>query len=143
MCAGSNGAVVGVADESDAVDVGIDEAEEFAGIGAKGEGDSGVGHWLSPLLVAASYTRRNFRQPLFFACGGIFFVHDVRMKLDQYLREHRITQTAFAAQVGVPVSRVNDWVKGNGKPTLERLAAIQAATGGAVGLADFVEVRDA
>ena len=65
------------------------------------------------------------------------------MKLDQYLREHRITQTAFAAQVGVPVSRVNDWVKGNGKPTLERLAAIQAATGGAVGLADFVEVRDA
>jgi DNA-binding transcriptional regulator YdaS (Cro superfamily) len=64
------------------------------------------------------------------------------MKLDQYLRENRITQTAFAAQVGVPVSRVNDWVRGNGKPTLERLAAIQAATGGAVGLADFVEVRD-
>ena len=64
------------------------------------------------------------------------------MKLAEYLREHGLTQTAFAQKAGLPVSRVNEWIKGKGRPTLDGLASVVKATDGAVGLADFVEISD-
>ena len=64
------------------------------------------------------------------------------MKLADYLHEHRLTQTAFAQKAGLPVTRVNEWIKGKGRPTLDGLAAVVKATDGAVGLLDFVEVSD-
>ena len=64
------------------------------------------------------------------------------MKLAEYLQQENMTQTAFAKKAGLPIPRVNEWIKGKGRPTLDGLAAVVKATGGAVGLADFVSMEN-
>jgi transcriptional regulator with XRE-family HTH domain len=60
------------------------------------------------------------------------------MTLDQYLKQNGITETAFAAQIGVNQSSVNRMRKGLISPDILTLGRIVEATAGAVTLADFV-----
>jgi len=54
------------------------------------------------------------------------------MILADYLVLRRLTVTAFAAEIGRPVSTVHAWLVGARRPDISVAAEIEAATGGAV-----------
>lgn len=60
------------------------------------------------------------------------------MRLDDYLREHKLTQAQFGAKLNPAVSQaqVSQWVRGITRVTLEQALQIDQVTGGAVGPAD-------
>lgn len=60
------------------------------------------------------------------------------MTLADYLRSRRETHEAFAARVGVHSVTVSKWATGAMRPSWPKLAAIAAATDGAVTAADFM-----
>lgn len=60
------------------------------------------------------------------------------MKLDQYLSEHDLTDTAFAALIGRTQSSVSRLRRSETRPDWETLERIQAATNGAVTPNDFL-----
>jgi len=47
------------------------------------------------------------------------------MKLDQYLRQYKVTATDFAIVLGVHVSQVSRWASGERVPSLTQAAAIR------------------
>lgn len=65
------------------------------------------------------------------------------MKLAKYLETKNLTQTAFAAKVGVTQVAMNRYVRGERTPSVEIIAAIHKATKGAVTLNDWVKVDEA
>ncbi len=44
--------------------------------------------------------------------------------LAEFLREYGLTQTAFAAKIGVKQSQVSEWLKGKAKPGYDNLRAM-------------------
>jgi DNA-binding transcriptional regulator YdaS (Cro superfamily) len=52
--------------------------------------------------------------------------------LVRYLDDTGLSQTAFAARLGFPLSNVNGWFKGHRKPCLEAALRMEKATGGAI-----------
>lgn len=60
------------------------------------------------------------------------------MTLTEYLKEHDLSPARFAADLAVSPSAVTRWIRGERRPDLESLAAIEKATKGKVGLADFL-----
>jgi DNA-binding transcriptional regulator YdaS (Cro superfamily) len=60
------------------------------------------------------------------------------MKLDQYLRQYKVTATDFAIVLGVHVSQVSRWASGERVPSLTQAAAIKDTTRGRVTYDDFV-----
>ncbi len=65
------------------------------------------------------------------------------MKLGPCLRHRGLSQKAFAAELGVSEATVSAWVAGRTLPDMRKIPAIEAATGGAVTLADFLEAAPA
>jgi hypothetical protein len=61
--------------------------------------------------------------------------------LREYLFEHRIRLTQFAADVGVPISTAHGWVTGRRTPPLHTAVKIEEITSGAVKVRDLVPVR--
>ena len=61
--------------------------------------------------------------------------------LREYLFEHRIRLTQFAADVGVPISTAHGWVTGRRTPPLHTAVKIEEITSGAVKVRDLVLVR--
>lgn len=61
-----------------------------------------------------------------------------RMKLKDYLTQHNLSQTRFAARIGRPVSAVSRWLSGVQRPSWAALELISNATGGAVMPNDFM-----
>ena len=59
------------------------------------------------------------------------------MKLNQWLRDHNITQTEFAATIGVSPAFISFMCAGVKRPGIDTLARIERATDGAVTVADF------
>ena len=49
---------------------------------------------------------------------------DFRHILKEILKEHALTQTAFASIIGVKQSQVSEWLKGKAKPGYDNLRAI-------------------
>ncbi|MCX7898496.1 MAG: helix-turn-helix domain-containing protein [Methylocystis sp.] len=60
------------------------------------------------------------------------------MTLAEYLSSNGISDAEFAARIGVDTSFVFRLRKNQANPSFKSLAAIEAATGGAVTLADFI-----
>ncbi|MBQ8374416.1 MAG: helix-turn-helix transcriptional regulator [Clostridia bacterium] len=54
--------------------------------------------------------------------------------LSNYLKENSLTQTKFAAIVGIKQSQVSEWLKGKAKPAYDILRLIAKTTGAS---ADF------
>lgn len=44
--------------------------------------------------------------------------------LTEILREYGLTQTAFAAKIGVKQSQISEWLKGKAKPGYDNLRAM-------------------
>ena len=44
--------------------------------------------------------------------------------LAEFLREYGLTQTAFAAKIGVKQSQISEWLKGKAKPGYDNLRAM-------------------
>ncbi len=61
------------------------------------------------------------------------------MKLEQYLREHGKTASAFAAEIDVPASTITRLLAKERSPRLDLLVRIQRGTGGAVTPNDFAD----
>lgn len=59
------------------------------------------------------------------------------MKLKDYLIEAGLTNTDFAARLGVSKTAVGRWIMGSRIPNRALMAAIARATNGAVTPADF------
>lgn len=62
----------------------------------------------------------------------------MRMTLSDYLNRQKITRAAFGVTIGAHPITVQRWCSGAMRPSWPRLAAIEAATNGAVTAADFV-----
>ncbi|CAG4887849.1 helix-turn-helix domain-containing protein [Paraburkholderia saeva] len=60
------------------------------------------------------------------------------MRLDDYLREHKLTQAQLGAKLNPPVSQaqVSQWIRGITRVTLEQALQIDAVTNGDVSPAD-------
>jgi DNA-binding transcriptional regulator YdaS (Cro superfamily) len=60
------------------------------------------------------------------------------MRLDDYLREHKLTQAQLGAKLNPPVSQaqVSQWVRGITRVTLEQALQIDGVTGGLVSPAE-------
>lgn len=65
------------------------------------------------------------------------------MKLDAYLSTHGLSQSEFAARIGVSQPAVAKYVAGKRIPHRDVMARIVAETDGLVGPADFYEVEAA
>lgn len=61
------------------------------------------------------------------------------MRLTDYLREHKLTHTGFAAKIGATQAAVTRYVNGRRKPSLDKLLIIERVTGGAVQARDFAD----
>ncbi|MGU3664432.1 helix-turn-helix domain-containing protein [Methylobacterium sp. A49B] len=61
------------------------------------------------------------------------------MRLTDYLREHKLTHTGFAAKIGATQAAVTRYVNGRRKPSLDKLLVIERVTGGAVQARDFAD----
>lgn len=61
------------------------------------------------------------------------------MKLEQYLRENNEKPVAFANRIEVAPSTVTRIIRGERTPRIDLIAKIQAATGGKVSAADWME----
>lgn len=62
------------------------------------------------------------------------------MRLTDYLREHKLTHTGFAAKIGATQAAVTRYVNGRRKPSLDKLLVIERVTGGAVQARDFADL---
>ncbi len=60
------------------------------------------------------------------------------MNLKTYMQANRISAPAMAALIGCPVKTVRNWFYGVRIPRPEQMAAIAAATNGAVTANDFM-----
>ena len=70
-------------------------------------------------------------------------MHSDSMKLSQYLEAVALTDTAFAAKVGMSQSQISRLRRGLSKPSWDAVAAIERATGGKVKAADFAGPKEA
>lgn len=52
---------------------------------------------------------------------------DFKEILDDFLIENDLTQTAFAAKIGVKQSQVSEWLKGKAKPGYDMLKRMALA----------------
>jgi len=59
------------------------------------------------------------------------------MKLDQFIKQHGMTQTQFAKRTGLSVSSISRIVKGERQPSLKVMQIIFRATDGKVRADDF------
>jgi len=66
------------------------------------------------------------------------------MRLDAYMREHKLTQAALGAMLTPPVSQsqVSQWFRGRTSITLEQALQIQTITRGQVTPADCARVHE-
>jgi DNA-binding transcriptional regulator YdaS (Cro superfamily) len=64
-------------------------------------------------------------------------VHIDRMKLDHYLSEFKVNETAFAEDVGCSQSNMNRIRRGVIVPSPQLAKAIEGATNGLVAIADL------
>ncbi|HDR9834686.1 helix-turn-helix domain-containing protein [Burkholderia multivorans] len=66
------------------------------------------------------------------------------MRLDAYMREHKLTQGALGAMLNPPVSQsqVSQWFRGRTSITLDQALQIQAITNGLVTPADCARVSE-
>jgi len=64
------------------------------------------------------------------------------MKLSTYLSEHDLSASDFAARMGVPVSTITRWAKGERTPGIDMAHRICEATSGAVTASDFLLSRE-
>lgn len=60
------------------------------------------------------------------------------MKLGDWLKQHEVTQAAFAARIGSDQGHVSDLVRGKVRPHLETVSLIAHHTQGAVGAQDWL-----
>jgi transcriptional regulator with XRE-family HTH domain len=60
------------------------------------------------------------------------------MKLAEYKLLKGLSLTALAAEIGVSVPAVHDWINGKKRPSWASLILIEAATGGFVQANDFM-----
>lgn len=60
------------------------------------------------------------------------------MTLGKYLSDHKMTDEAFAALVGMSQSQISRLRRGLSRPSWESLAAIEKVTGGLVTATDFM-----
>lgn len=60
------------------------------------------------------------------------------MKLAKYLETHDITASDLASRLGVPVSTVSRWARGERSPRIDMAERLREVTGGAVTFADFL-----
>lgn len=67
---------------------------------------------------------------------GIYFA----MKLDTYLKQHRISEAAIAAELGVSKSGVRKWRYGERVPRPTTMAKIVRYTNGDVTPLDFLPI---
>ena len=63
------------------------------------------------------------------------------MTLAEYLRQHDLNATQFAAQIGVSISAAWRYAEGKRRPGTAIMLRIVEATDGAVGPADFYPSR--
>lgn len=63
--------------------------------------------------------------------------YDKSMKLKQYIRQSRMTQTQFAKQTGLSLSSVSRMISGERQPSLRVMQIIYQATDGKVRADDF------
>ena len=63
--------------------------------------------------------------------------YDKSMKLKQYIRQARMTQTQFAKQTGLSLSSVSRMISGERQPSLRVMQIIYQATDGKVRADDF------
>jgi transcriptional regulator with XRE-family HTH domain len=61
------------------------------------------------------------------------------MRLTDYLCQHEIIHTEFAAQIGETQAAVTRYVNGRRKPSLDKLILIEWVTEGAVRALDFAD----
>ncbi len=54
---------------------------------------------------------------------------DFKVILKDFLSEQRLTQTQFAAKIGVKQSQVSEWLKGKAKPGYDILRQMSLAFG--------------
>lgn len=64
------------------------------------------------------------------------------MRLQTYLHEYGLTYEAFASSIGVSAHAVGKWARGSRVPRPGHLRRINQATGGLVGIADFISLDD-
>ncbi|EKS9800301.1 MULTISPECIES: helix-turn-helix domain-containing protein [Burkholderia] len=66
------------------------------------------------------------------------------MRLDAYMREHKLTQGALGAMLNPPVSQsqVSQWFRGRTSITLDQALQIQTITNGLVTPADCARVNE-
>lgn len=62
--------------------------------------------------------------------------------LESYLQQSGLTQEAFGKTVGVSGVTVHRWVAGKSRPSWSMFAKIEAVTGGAVTVHDFLPAKD-
>ena len=60
------------------------------------------------------------------------------MDLAAFLAQAELTQTEFAARIGVHPITLNRWVNGHALPRRSAMVKIQEATGGQVGPSDLL-----
>jgi DNA-binding transcriptional regulator YdaS (Cro superfamily) len=65
------------------------------------------------------------------------------MTLREYLKAKGLSRSAFARQFGVEHSTVSRWADGITQPSLQRAIEIEAATEGAVRVADLARQEPA
>lgn len=63
------------------------------------------------------------------------------MKLKDWLKQEKRTQTAFAAEIGVPPSLLSGYIKGSKWPGRDKIERIYRATEGAVTANDFADLE--
>jgi len=61
------------------------------------------------------------------------------MKLGAWLKQRRKSQKQFAAEVGASEATVSSWISGRTLPDVRKYPVIEAATAGAVRMADFLD----
>lgn len=60
------------------------------------------------------------------------------MRLEEWMRQNRVTQAEFGARVGVGQDAVSRWASGSRTPRPDHMAQIRRETGGAVTADDFI-----
>jgi transcriptional regulator with XRE-family HTH domain len=63
------------------------------------------------------------------------------MNLAEYKLLKGLSLTALAAEIGVSVPAVHDWINGKKRPSWASMLLIHAATGGSVTANDFMPAR--
>lgn len=56
-----------------------------------------------------------------------YMVSEFKIILKDFLRENSLTQTQFAAKVGVKQSQVSEWLRGKAKPSYDILKQMSLA----------------